>query len=404
MMANSYTEITKQSWENNIKTSVIGILMGFVLFVGAFLLLFWNEARTVHHIQTLEEGEKIVISIDANQVEADNDGKLVHLSGETTTDETLTDPKFGVKVTNVIKLRRVVDMYQWQEKKRSELEELWGNNETVMTYIYSKTWADHFIDARKFKQPNGHRNPYDMLMTGETSIAERATLGKFTLSPSLVKHLNNYQKLNMTEEKFEQMSDKLRTQFQGKLLHLNYGEYYVGEEATQPQIGDLRIKFEIVKLTTISVVAKQDNSSLSFYVTPEVGGHIELFEYGSVSAEEMFEHAKIFNTLLTWILRAAGFLVMFIGLSMIFNALKTLSAFISFLDNLVGLVGWFISFIVATTLSFVAIAIAWIHYRPVLGTTLLVMGSVFLYFLKFARKKPPPEKPTLVPETVVPPK
>ena len=404
-MPDSYTEVTYQPWGSRIQDSLVGALVGLVLFLGAFPLLFLNEGSAVDRLKTLEEGENKVEHIDANQVFSTNEGKLVHLIGETTTDETLKDTDFGVAVNKVIKLRRVVKIYQWQEDQHSETrQKLGGGTEKVTTYTYTKTWQESLIDSNDFKRPEGHENPVEMPVSEDTFIAKQVNLGDFTLSSNLVSKLNNYLRLPMTTETLGQVQEGVRTQlFRGSMtettseqdksreLHLHYGEFYVGQNPVDPQVGDLRIKFQVVRPTTISVVAKQVTSSLAPYTT-EVGGSIELFEYGTVTAEDMFKHAKMSSTLLTWFLRLVGFLVMFFGLSMIFNVLKVMTDFIPFLGNIVEWLGLFIAVIVAATLSLITIAIAWLYSRPLWSITVIVIALALLYFLKFARQPQQPSR------------
>jgi len=408
-MSDSFSEVTYQSWGSRIKESSQGALIGIILFFSAFYLLFWNEGRAVHRAQSLEEGASIVLSIDSDMVDWVYDGKLVHLTGETSTDEILKDVMFGITAAHKIKLRRVVEMYQWDEIIHSETEEmLGGGTQTVTTYSYSKKWSSTLIDSSQFMQPQGHQNPSYMPVSGETMTAKRVNLGEFSLSPTLVDKLNNYQPMPITSEVFEQWQQKRRTQLYDKNLHFHYGNYYVGHNPAYPQIGDFQIKFEVVRPAMISVVAKQVSSRLTPYMT-EAGGEIELFEYGAVTPGEMFKRAQRANTILTWILRLVGFLMMSIGLGFIFQVLKTLAAVIPILGNLVGVIGGFIILVLAFILSLVTIAIAWIYYRPLLGILLLVIAGALLYLLKFSRKSAEPmldtqESPRLMPETDVPSK
>jgi hypothetical protein len=384
----STTETTTESWWSRIKNAFVSALLGLILFLAAFPLLFWNEGRAVHRAKTLEEGVSIVISVDANQVKAVNEGKLVHITGQATSDETLTDAMFGVVKPQTIKLRRVVKMYQWQEEQRSETQEkLGGGTETVTTYTYTKVWSSDLLNSSTFKQPENHHNPSTMPFSSKTFHAEKVTVGAFTLSSSLNDRLNNYQSLPMTSETLEQLPEEIRDN-----VHIQNGYYYMGQNVAHTQIGDLQISFEVVQPGVVSIVAKQVGSILASYKT-QAGGEIELFEYGTVTAEEMFKHEETFNTMLTWGIRFGGFIIMFFGLNLIFGVLRTLAAVLPFLGDIVGFVGALVSFIIATTLCLITIAIAWIFYRPVLGIILLVIAGGILYFLKFARK------PTAIPET-----
>jgi hypothetical protein len=96
-----------------------------LFFIIAFPLLWWNEGRAIQTARALQEGERTVIGVAAGPVDPANEGKLVHVMGRATIDETLKDAMFGVSA-NAIKLRRTVQMYQWTEKSSSQKQENWA--------------------------------------------------------------------------------------------------------------------------------------------------------------------------------------------------------------------------------------------------------------------------------------
>ncbi|MBE9561575.1 MAG: TMEM43 family protein [Proteobacteria bacterium] len=382
----SYTEVTNESWWSRIKNSFGNIIFGLILFLVAFPFLFWNEGRAVYQAKTLEEGINIVTSIDANQIDKNNEGKLVHLTGQAESNETLGDDRFGIVQENIIKLRRVVQMYQWQENQQSRTEEkLGGSTETITTYTYAKEWNSKVTNSNNFKQSEEHQNPPEMSFNSGIFQAKEVIFGAFTLPSSLVNHINNYQNLPVTNTTFKQIPEEIQNKLQ---VHNNY--YYMGKNPAQPQIGDLKIRFEVVLPNTVSIIAKQLGSTFEFYTT-QVGGTIELLEYGKVSATNMFKHEQEFNIILTWVFRLVGFIIMFIGLNLIFGVLRTLAAIVPFIANIVGFLGNIVNFIIATTLSLITIAIAWIFYRPLLGIALLILAGSLLYLLKFVHKQPQEE-------------
>ena len=131
MSSDSYTEVTSQSWFSRLGNAFKGIVVGIIMVVIAFPLLFWNEGRAVKRYKTLKEGGGAVISVAADKVDAANQGKLVHMTGMATTEENLVDTSFGVS-SQAIKLKRYVEMYQWQEESKSkEKKKLGGGTETV---------------------------------------------------------------------------------------------------------------------------------------------------------------------------------------------------------------------------------------------------------------------------------
>lgn len=375
-MATLYTETTPQeSWNAHTKDYFKNIIFGILLLSFALIILFWNESNVIYRVQTIEEGEREIVSIDANQVDLFNESKLIHLSGPAMTNEVLTDEKFGVDATDVIKLRRIVEMYQWQENQYAE--SLLGNKETItMDYTYKKVWLTEPINSKKnFKNFIDHKNP-PMPIRSKEFIAEQVTLGEFTLSNGIIKQLNNYQYLPI-EESATQAQDIIDSK-----VSLKFGSYYIGKDPVyNPQIGDLRIRFEVVLPTTISVIAKQSDSDLIPYQT-RAAGKIELFQYGIVNANTMFKRAKIFNNNFIWFLRFVGFLLMFIGLGIIFQVFRILAAIIPFFVSIMGYISWLAAFIFALTFTLDTIAISWLYYHPLAAIILMLISLSFLFLLK----------------------
>jgi len=383
-MPNAYTAVTHQGYGERLSSSLIVALIGIVLFFVAFPVLFWNEGRSVHRAQALEEGEKIVVPIDINNVLENNNGKLVHLSGRATTDEVLTDIEFDVGVASVIKLRRVVEMYQWKESANSETEGHWGGSTTTTNeYKYSHIWSANLIDSDKF--PESYRNLKEMKISGETFTAQQVTLGELNLSNTLIGRINKYRDLQLDENMRRQVLEKLST-YEGK-TYFSAPYFYVGENLNDHKIGDLRVKFEVVQPTTISVIAEQFGDRLTAYMT-QVDEPLELFAYGKVTAKEMFKRAKEGNVMKTWFIRLGGFFMMFFGILMVFSVLRVLASIVPFLGKFVAMLISIASFFIAAIFSLITIGIAWLFYRPLLSVILFVIAAVFLYLLKFMRKKP----------------
>ena len=390
MSEDSYTEVSEQSWFSRIGGAIKGIIFGLILFVIAFPLLFWNEGRAVKTYKTLKEGSGLVVSVPTDNVDPANQGKLVHVSGKAVTEDTLHDPVFGLSA-NALKLRREVEMYQWQEHSKSDTEKkLGGGTRTVTTYSYDKEWSGRLISSSSFKQ-SGHDNPASMPYSDAEEQADKVTLGAFTLPASLVNKISHAQPLPMDNE--TALPDELAGRAQR-----HDGGLYIGENPASPQVGDVRIKFEVVPMQEVSLVAQQTGNSFAPYQT-EAGGTIELLQTGNRSAAAMFEKAQTDNKILTWALRAGGFFLMFIGLGMMFKVLSVLADVLPFLGSIVGAGTGIISFLIAGVLSLITIAVAWITFRPLLGGILLAgaVGLLVLLKVKMGKAKPqaamPPPPP-----------
>ena len=364
MAADSFTEVSSQSWFSRLGGAFTGILIGLILFVVSFPLLFWNEGRAVKRYKTLKEGGGAVVSVAADRVEGANSGKLIHVTGKAETAATLSDSIFGVSA-NAIKLKRVVMMYQWEETQNKETrKKLGGGTETVTTYSYTKTWADSPISWASFGQPEGHENPGTMPYEPTTLVADTVTLGAFTLSPSLVGKISNFEALAVG-------GDTGLPQVIEESAMFHDGGFYIGANPASPAIGDVQVTFRVAKPTEVSVIASQVGESFEPY-RAKVGGTIELLQTGIHSADAMIERAQQSNKILTWVLRVVGFVVMLLGLNMISKPLSVLADVLPFLGTIVGAGTGIIAFLIAACLSLITIAIAWIVYRPLIGIILLV--------------------------------
>jgi len=280
-------------------------------------------------------------------------------------------------------------MYQWQESSKSEKRnKLGGGTETVTTYSYSKVWSSRAIDSGNFKNPGGHQNPGSMRFGSEQWTTSQARLGAFRLPEAEVSRIQRWEDLTVTPAEDGALPDGAEAW---------NGGYYIGIDPDEPQIGDLRVRFSVVRPTEISIVAKQVSDTIEPYRTSN-GGSIDLQEVGIQNAESMFQAAIAANQSLTWILRGVGLFLMFLGFRMVLAPLAVVADVVPLFGRIVGAGASAISFLLAMMLSMLTIAVAWIFYRPLLGIFLLalVAGTIFLIWKKMRGASPPP-KPDLPP-------
>lgn len=370
MSQDRFTHVTRQSWGGRIGNSIKGVVVGVVFIAGSIFLLSWNEGRSVKTAASLAEGAKAVVSIDSTRMDPANEGNLIHLTGIANTGETVTDPEFGVAV-NAIKLIRKVEMYQWKESVQSKTDkEMGGGTKTAKTYTYKKTWSDRLINSSDFEHPEDHQNPGVMpyqsrdFLAGEVKIDET-----FVLTDRLVRKINNDEPYLVDSSSTAGiLSDRFQTYD---------GGYYSGTPES-PNVGDLKVFFKIIKPPVmVSIVARQTGNSFSAYPTRS-GDALEFLRVGILSAAEMFKKAQEENALLTWVLRGAGCLFMFIGFAMVFAPLSVLADVIPFLGNLVELGTGLAALLLALVVSLVTIAVAWFAYRPVLSIV-LILAAVIIF-------------------------
>lgn len=378
-MPDSFQVSSSSSWFSRVAKSISGILVGLVLLAVGTGLLFWNEGRAVKTYKTLKEGQGLVVNVEADSVDAANEGKLVHLSGDAVVDGSLADPDFGI-AASAIRLRRDVEMYQWKEAEKSETRKKFGGGEeTVTTYTYSKGWSSQLNNSSDFRDPAGHENPAEFPYDSLTWDAEGVTVGAFSLPPDLISQLSGFKDLHIRNvpDGADWPAD----------ARLDKGGIYLGEDPANPRVGDLRIKFSVVEPGPVSVVAAQNGDSFADYQT-KAGGAIAMIVPGDVTAQRMFDSALSDNTVLTWILRLGGFIVLWIGFSLIFAPLSVLADVLPFLGSLVGFATGLLAFILAAVVALTIIALAWLVFRPLLGVALLVCAVIVAVFgFRAFRKK-----------------
>ncbi len=118
---------------NQGKNSLLGkILLGPLLIIISIVVLWSNEGNNMRASYGLQEAQEIAINVSKDSVLQENNGKLVHTSGN------LVGGKIHDKLTgfeeDAIILKREVLMYQWVEEEHSK-------NDTT-TYTYEKKWKE----------------------------------------------------------------------------------------------------------------------------------------------------------------------------------------------------------------------------------------------------------------------
>ncbi len=386
-----FSEVSHEGWFSRIMGSIKGVVVGLLLFIAGMPFLWWNEGRAVTTYNSLNEGLGAVVEGKADALDPALDKKLVHIVGDAKSTETLSDSAFGVSVPNGIRLERNVKMYQWKENKKTKKEKkLGGGKKTVTTYSYEKDWSSSVIDSSRFKKSSEYRNPSKMAFSPVTKQANKVTFGAFTLNPSQISRLSNSETLNVTAEDQKKLAGIM-----ARRLKLLDGGYYFGTDPSNPKIGDLRITFSVVKPHQVTIIAQQTGSTFQPYQT-KAGDALSMLQSGSHSSKDMFDSAQSSNTMMTWVFRLLGFIMMFIGVKMIFEPLVVVADVVPFFGDVLSYGTGMFAFAIAGFFALLTIAIAWFAYRPLLSIGLLAIAGGIIFMVKKSTggtPKPPPIPP-----------
>ena len=369
-MPDSFTETTKISFGQNIKNSLFGAFLGFILFLLSFVILWWNEGNNVAQIYKANFMAKNAIEISVDQINRENDNKLVQLSGKAVTDASLTDGI--ITVPNAFALKRTVEMYQWKENVETETkDELGGGTTETKTYSYEKVWSENQIDSEDFAK-SGYTNP-KFPIESEDVYAESGRLGEFKLTTKQTHLMHEYSEYTNLPQKGE--------------YKINEGTYYKGYNPQKPNIGDLRISYEVVPSgVNISIIGEQQSDdTITGMKLKDKTAYMQMS--GLKTKDEMINAFRQGNKMFTNLIRFLGWLLMFAGLNMLINPLIVLLKFIPFLSNIVGFLTKGVMFLASIALSLLTIAIAWFAYRPMLSIGLIIIICGIVYLIKTNRAK-----------------
>ncbi len=254
------------------------IIAGLFLIVVAFMVL---------------SGGKDVISINASALDSSANGELVYVAGVVKPNESLEDALFGVSENESIALKRVVEMYQWQEAADGS---------------YTQVWSEELIDSALFADASSHQNPKEKPVESLLKDAQSASLGVYNISARLKQKIvpSSWEALAVTPEQYSALPSSGKTAF--KLFD---GKLFYGLEPQNPRIGDMQIRFERSPVMSVSIIAELAGGQL--VPDTQTGDAIHKVREGIVSKDVMLETIDLSGGMLRWIFAGLGLVVMLVG-------------------------------------------------------------------------------------------
>ena len=363
---------------NNKKKSkgggIAGLLFGILLFVVLTFVLFNNEGNSVKRAKALKNiSDAVEVSSDA--VKSENEGALVIFSGLADTNATLADDEFAVTApASTLKMRRSVEMYQWHEKSEED-------DNDMKTYSYYLDWSDSLIDSTDFGEKNGHQNPVSIPYEDLQLVADEIYVDAFSLGDEFVKKLNNYQPLTLTSV----IDDPwLVTSVEDNKIFQSVEGY---SSYAYPEVGDILITYEVVMPEMVTLVGKQNGSTLSSYETKT--GLLTEVSNGIKNKQEVMDEKMQQNTIKTFAIRVGSVIGLMVAMGMIFSPITSLLARVPLLGNLVNRGIGLIGAILGITWGLLVIAVGWLFFKPVLAIALILVavGLIVFFSMKAKDKK-----------------
>ena len=397
-----FTEVTQTGWGSNIGKSFGAAATGFVLFLLSFAVLWVNEGR----INLGAEAEKSV-AVDSSKLDASVENKLISLSGNLVSGEKLGDAQF-VKPGDYLTLSRSVELYAWVEKKHTESKDkIGGGTETKTTYDYVKEWTSSPQSSSSFKYPEGHFNPKTELpVSQQTFTVTAGKIGAWNIDTTTIQMPGARETLVPSDE-------TLISSGGAKIVskYLFFGE----NTMDSPKVGDYRIWYNYLpnnieatafgKASGDTIIpfyvgkdasksgqgaTKEDVSASTFsWIMGEGGALYRVFEG---SRDGAIDAMKSEHNMILWIVRVVGFLLMWGGLTSLFEPIFSLLGVLPFLKDAGKFLIGIITFVVCLPLAILTIIISSIVHNLIALIVVLVLLAILIIFA-VTRKKTPVSKP-----------
>lgn len=387
-----------------LKNKVAKVLFGLLLIPLSLAMLAYNEYNMVVTADALDEGEDAVVSVDASPVDPDNDGELVHFTGDIETGEELGDALLPAVRHDALMLRRTGEMYQFEETERTDSD---GDTE----YRINEVWHSGENQIRHHR--NVENPEFEEEFHSETQYASEVTVGDFEMSDDFVGGPltpgEQEETVELDESVLELLTledgyiedpprDFINIEQEGDTHYVFVSRWEDSDSSlSNPEIGDYRIKFELIEPYEATVIGEQHDGGIRAWEA-DAGRDVKLATPGEASPEEMFEEAHAENVTTTWVVRFFGLVMLFSGFMMATSPIAWVARFIPVVGRVI---------IGAKALAFAAItlilgggtiAVSWVVMRPLIGVPLLLVflgagGALFYKAMQSANDAELEEEP-----------
>lgn len=382
------TETTTRSWGQKIGDSIKGVLIGILLFIAAFVVLWMNEG-TINISEVIENN---AVSISAVDVDTVNERELVSVTGILNSAEKLGDPIF-LHPGEYIKLSRLVEMWAWVERSESETTTDVGGKETTTTrYYYETEWTSAPADSSGFKENTPeHANP-PMKYDAETFYVNDAKVGVY---PVDIKTIDLPSSSPVTLESSSLVySSKTGAKLDSGYIFIpktRFSYYGSSSGIGNPKVGDIRISYSALQ-NNIDVTAfgmLKDGKLTPFIAKKSLKRDAKIYHVREGSLEEAIEKLGSEHSTKTWLFRILGFMMMWFGLGLLFGPISALLSFLPFLGKVSKTVISIATFFMALVLSVTTILVAMIAHSVValIITIVIVLAIVSLIVVLILKKR-----------------
>lgn len=380
------------------------LLSPFVLLAAAFLV-GWNEKNAVCSVEALHQARDSYHNVGCSTGNATGDN-LIYFTCDVDR-SALPVISLAGKWTfkGMTGIAAKSEMYQCVEASQSVKDSTGGGKTTQ--YSYSMAWKEAPVDSHRFHNQPGtyiqgvgqhpcrfHNPPWpDMLPRSGRTDAESATIGSYTVRKNLVEQIP----LTIAVTPIEYPSLSFRRN----------GFDFASRAWVQPdgEIGQVRTKFSgnDWSTTKMSVMGKNSGGTILPWKAKASwgcgGNTVEALKVGDRDVEDFMDELEQEASAMKWIMRAVGFIVLWVGFCMCFAPLEVFADCVPFLgpclgDSIACVTGCFSCLPAFACYTLVA-GVMWVFMRPLVGGCMLLVFAAIVSLLiglkcVFGGKRPPP--------------
>ena len=396
-----------------------------------------------------EAGNAYVEMENPNKKDASLEGELICGTAMATTEDSLTDVQFGIGAKAIALRRTVEYYQWVEHAESKSEDKLGGKQVTTTTYTYSKQWVSSPVQSSQFKDPAYQNKNMVLTTIDEAEqYAENVSFGAYKLSESLIHSISSREGLDLaisedllaqfdksTQAAYERfygvqksiqqqptqqpapqpaipdsiralLSDSAKAVLDSlqavndsivksmanaenkkdlQYVHQASNVLYFGRVPGSPEVGDVRVTFEIVVPAKVTVMAVVDGDTFKPYKAKN-GKRFQTLVMGKKSGDEIIDAEKEANNMILWALRILGVMLVIAGLKGIFGFLETILKVVPFIANIFGWGVGVVCTVIGVVWSLIVIALAWLFYRPLLGISLLVLAGFLIWVFAFKGK------------------
>lgn len=352
---------------------LVGMLIGVLLFIAAFPVLYFNEAT-----ENLSKAAATAVPSDESHLV--EEGQLAYVYGIIHSDTPVQD---SFLIGDYIVVNRTVEMYGYEESVRTEdNKEVYSYQKTwVITPSLSTSWQG---SATQLPQdvPSAYNDYITNLPVQRSQFASNLTVEGTPLNPGGLSIMNLEFLLPTTEEVSLELLNE------GYTIHSNY--LYVSQSATgtfsTPQLGDIRISFNVIHQGDDGILlAKKDTNQWAAFTT-EQGNTLYRFFNGNTTLQSVVDQLNSEYLFTLWLFRGIGFAMFLFGILLFLNPLIRLLNYVPFVGGIGGFLLFLASLVISFLLSVTTIFVSIVAHNMLLTVVVALIVFAGLVFT-FSKRK-----------------